>query len=64
MENQNCLITGGTSGLGKELVKTFLQNNYIVYIIGKNRNKFNLLLKELPEKFIKKVFFLILIYLK
>ena len=57
MENQNCLITGGTSGLGKELVKTFLQNNYIVYIIGKNRNKFNLLLKELPEKFIKKVFF-------
>ena len=57
MEYQNCLITGGTSGLGKELVKTFLQNNYFVYIIGKSRNKFNLLLKELPKKFIKKVFF-------
>ena len=57
MENQNCLITGGTSGLGKELVKTFLQNNYFVHIIGKNRKKFNLLFQELPEKFKKKVLF-------
>ena len=33
-----CLITGGTSGLGKELVKHFIKKNFIVLTTG---NTFN-----------------------
>ena len=41
---KNCLITGGTSGLGIELAKVFLQNNYFVHIVGRNKEKFEVFL--------------------
>ena len=34
-----CLITGGTSGLGKELVKNFIKKNFIVLTTGNTFNK-------------------------
>jgi len=57
MKQQNCLITGGTSGLGKELAKIFIQNNYFVHIIGKNREKFNQFIGELTVESAKRIFF-------
>ena len=54
---KNCLITGGTSGLGIELAKVFLQNNYFVHIIGRNRKKFEIFIKNIDVKLKKRVFF-------
>lgn len=38
MRKGKVLITGGTSGLGHELVKRFLQEGYDVYTTGRNQN--------------------------
>ena len=54
---KNCLITGGTSGLGIELVKVFLTNNYFVHIIGKNRKKFDIFTQNIDVELKKKVLF-------
>jgi short-subunit dehydrogenase len=54
---KNCLITGGTSGLGIELVKVFIKNNYFVHIIGKNRKKFDIFMQNIDVELKKKVFF-------
>jgi len=36
VEKKNCIITGGTSGLGLNLVKKFINNNFFVHIIAKD----------------------------
>jgi len=54
---KNCLITGGTSGLGIELAKVFLLNNYFVHIIGRNKKKFEIFIKNIDVELKKKVFF-------
>ena len=55
---KNCLITGGTSGLGIELAKVFLLNNYFVHIIGRNKKKFEIFIKNIDVELKKKSFFL------
>jgi len=54
---KNCLITGGTSGLGIELAKVFLQNNYFVHIVGKNKEKFEVFLQCVDQNLKERVFF-------
>ena len=54
---KNCLITGGTSGLGIELAKVFLQNNYLVHIVGKNKEKFEVFLQNMDQTLKERVFF-------
>lgn len=39
LEGQTAVITGGTSGIGKAIAETFLQNGAHVAIIGSNKEK-------------------------
>jgi len=39
VKEKNCIITGGTSGLGLALVKKFINNNFFIHIIAKDNNK-------------------------
>ena len=53
MEKKNCIITGGTSGLGLALVKKFIDNNFFIHIIARNNNKIQKLSDYFYEKNIK-----------
>ena len=39
MKKKNCIITGGTSGLGLTLVKKFIDNNFFIHIIARDNKK-------------------------
>ena len=41
MKKKNCIITGGTSGLGLNLVKKFVNNGFFVHVIAKDNIKIN-----------------------
>lgn len=43
------LITGGTSGLGLQLVRDLISKDYKVYSLSRNEDTINQLKKELPE---------------
>ena len=45
------LITGGTSGIGYELVKKFAANNYGIVIVSSNRLRLENTKKEIESKF-------------
>ena len=53
MSQKNCIITGGTSGLGLALVKKFINNNFFIHIIAKDNNKIQKLVNYFHEKNIK-----------
>lgn len=48
MTNQKIIITGGTSGIGYELVKKLSLNNHII-VISRNKEKLELLKNEFNE---------------
>ena len=39
MKKKNCIITGGTSGLGLSLVEKFVNNGFFVHILAKDSKK-------------------------
>lgn len=41
MKNKTILITGGTSGVGKEMVTHFTKLGYDIYALGRNSDKVN-----------------------
>ena len=47
MREKNCVITGGTSGLGLALAKKFIDNNFFIHIIARDSKK----IQELTEYF-------------
>ena len=47
MKKKNCIITGGTSGLGLALAKKFIDNNFFIHIIARDSKK----IQELTEYF-------------
>jgi len=47
---KNVLVTGGTSGIGKEVVKKLHKSGATVIIIGRSLEKLKLLEKELQER--------------
>ena len=53
MREKNCVITGGTSGLGLALVKKFIDNNFFIHIIAKDNKKIQKLTNYFYERDIK-----------
>ena len=50
MKKKNCIITGGTSGLGLSLVEKFVNNGFFVHILAKDSKK----IKSLSNNFLKR----------
>ena len=50
MREKNCIITGGTTGLGLNLVKKFINNGFFVHIIARDNIKIKKLLNYFHEK--------------
>ena len=50
MHRKTCLITGATSGLGKELSKNLSNLDYKLILIGKTKSKINNLRKYIGRR--------------
>ena len=53
LQGKNCLITGATGGLGKEIAKEFAKNGCNLFLTGRNDEKLNSLKNELENNQIK-----------
>ena len=53
MKKKNCIITGGTSGLGLVLAKKFIDNNFFIHIIARDNKKIQKLTEYFYERDIK-----------
>ena len=53
MKKKNCIITGGTSGLGLTLAKKFIDNNFFIHIIARDNKKIKKLADYFYERDIK-----------
>jgi short-subunit dehydrogenase len=47
LQGKNCLITGATGGLGKEIARELAKNGCNLFLTGKNNEKLDLLKDEL-----------------
>lgn len=50
LENKNCLLTGATGGLGKELTLKLLSKNCNLFLTSKNESKLKQFCKQLKNK--------------
>jgi len=53
LKGKNCLITGATGGLGKEIAKEFAKNSCNLFLTGRNDEELNSLKNELQNDQIK-----------
>ena len=53
LKGKNCLITGATGGLGKEIAMEFAKNGCNLFLTGRNNEKLNSLKNELKNDEIK-----------
>ena len=53
MTKKNCIVTGGTSGLGLSLVKKFINNDFFIHIIARDNQKTQKLLNYFSETSLK-----------
>ena len=53
LKGKNCLITGATGGLGKEIAEEFAKNGCNLFLTGRNNEKLNLLKDGLENNGIK-----------
>ena len=53
LRGKNCLITGATGGLGKEIAREFAKNGCNLFLTGRNNDKLNSLKNELENDQIK-----------
>ena len=49
LHGKNCLITGATGGLGKEIAKEFVKNGCNLFLTGRNNEKLSSLKNELEN---------------
>ena len=49
LRGKNCLITGATGGLGKEIAKEFAKKGCNLFLTGRNNEKLNSLKNELEN---------------
>ena len=47
LSDKNCLITGATGGLGREIAKLFVEKNCNLFLTGTNNSKLSMLSDEL-----------------
>jgi 3-oxoacyl-[acyl-carrier protein] reductase len=52
---KNCLIVGASGGIGNAITKKLAQQNYNLFLIGKNKNKLLKLKKEIKQDIIVEV---------
>ena len=57
LQGKNCLITGATGGLGKEIAREFAKNGCNVFLTGQNNEKLVSLKKELENNKVIKIDF-------
>ena len=57
LQGKNCLITGATGGLGKEIAREFVENGCNVFLTGQNNEKLVSLKKELENNKVIKIDF-------
>ena len=53
MTKKNCIVTGGTSGLGLSLVKKFINNDFFIHIIARDSQKTQKLLNYFSGRNLK-----------
>ena len=53
MIKKNCIVTGGTSGLGLSLVKKFINGDFFIHIIARDNQKIHKLLNYFSERSLK-----------
>ena len=46
---ENVLLTGGSGGIGQEIVKIFVENGYFVYVIDSNQSNSEKLIKNVGQ---------------
>ena len=49
LQGKNCLITGATGGLGKDIAKEFAKSGCNLFLTGRNNKKLNSLKNELEN---------------
>ena len=49
LHGKNCLVTGATGGLGREIAKEFAKNGCNLFLTGRNNDKLNSLKNELEN---------------
>ena len=57
LKNKNCLITGATGGIGKEIINTLAENSCNIFLIGRKKEQLQKMKKNLEIKFNIKVDF-------
>ena len=57
LKNKNCLITGATGGIGKEIVEILAKNSCNLFLTGRNKKYLLKMKEELEQKFRIKVDF-------
>ena len=50
LRGKNCLITGATGGLGKEIAKEFAKNGCNLFLTGRNNDKLNSLKSDTTDQ--------------
>jgi 3-oxoacyl-[acyl-carrier protein] reductase len=57
LKNKNCLITGATGGIGKEIAETLAEKSCNLFLTGRNKESLLKMKKKLEQKFGIKVDF-------
>jgi len=55
LKNKNCLITGATGGIGKEIASHLAKNSCNLFLTGRKKEKLDKMKKDLEKKFQIKV---------
>ena len=54
-ENMNCVVTGGTEGIGKSIIYCFAEQGFDIITCARNQTKLDLLKSDVEKKFAVRV---------
>lgn len=55
LKNKNCLITGATGGIGREIIEALAENSCNLFLVGRNEEKLNKIKLNIQKKFSVKI---------